>query len=429
MRIFTSLLVATALSGAVSAQTTINDSIQTGGSYANDVYYSLESGKVKELGNNDWQLAFSIGNFNVAVRANTTTGSSGDGSVSIYEMAGKDTTKWASFDTLGYASWPKLENSDESWEEGAFNQSASGQTDYGWGAYNTATHVVTGHRLYLAVVKSGTSTLYKKVWILSKALGVWNIRFANIDGSDPKELTIASSAYNTKNFAYVSLVTGNIVDREPANDAWDFILTRYAAWQPAQSVYYPSIGILTNVGVTVSEVRGKDENNTTLSDTTTFSDNITTIGADWKQLNSQTFAFYAVDSLSYFIKDNYSDIWKVVFTNFTSGSSATGTGRAVFNKSKVYTAPVVGLNETSSISTFAVYPNPATDNVNVLFDVKEANSTVSVSDLSGRTLITENISGTGFQNTNLNLGSLSKGIYFISIANGSSRSVKKVVVQ
>lgn len=414
--------------GSAMAQTT--DSIQAGGSYANDVYYSFETGQVKEVTNSDWQLAFSIGNFNVAVRANTTTGSTKNGQVAMYEMPDTDTTQWAAFDTTNYkTTWALLNNSDEDWGGGALNQNSLSQFDYGWGEYNSSTHTISGHRLYLAIVTSGASTLYKKVWVLNKTMGTWNVRIANLDGTDSHDLVMASTSYSTKNFVYVSLVTSSIVDREPANTAWDFILTRYAALQATTPpVYYPSVGILTNVGVTVSEVRGLEETTTTLADTATFSENISTIGADWKQLNNSTFAFYAADSLSYFVKNQSGDIWKLVFTNFTSGSSPSGTGRAVFNKTKVFSKPFTGLNNVSSISTFTVYPNPTSDVVNIIVDVTEANSIVTVTDLSGRTLMTETIEGSGFVNKAINMASFNKGIYFISITNGNSRSVQKVVV-
>lgn len=424
MRIFTSLLVAVAFTGAVSAQTT--DSIQSGPAYGNEVYYSFANGKVKEAPASEWQLAFSIGNFNVSVRTNAAATT---GAVTLYEMPGKDTTKWAPFDTAGLATWAQPLNSDEDWQGGAFNESASGQTDYGWGAYDMNTHVISGHRLYLAVFKSGASTLYKKIWILNKKSGTWNVRFANLDGTDAKEVAIASSAYATKDFVFLSLVDGTVLDREPANTDWDIVLTRFYGKTPDGQggfVMYPMYGILANAAVKTAEVRGKEETTTILADTASFSADISVIGGDWKNLMLTG----VIDSLSYFVKVKNGDIYKLVFTSVESGSVASGkNGKVIFNKTKVYTAPTVGLNNVSTINTFAVYPNPASDNVNVLFDVTEANSTVAISDLSGRTLHTESISGNGFQTKAISVGSFAKGIYLISITNGSSRSVQKVVVQ
>jgi hypothetical protein len=422
MRIFTSLLVAAAFTSAVSAQTTVSDSIQSGPNYANEVYYSFKDGKVQEAPANEWQLSFSIGSFNVAVRTNSAAT---DGTVSLYEMPGTDTTQWATFDTSGLSTWATPVNSDQDWQIGALNQSGSGQADYGWGEYNSGDHVIYGHRLYLAVIKSGGTTLYKKLWVLNKALGTWNVRFANLDGTDQKEVSMASSTYSTKNFVYLSLVTGNVIDREPAKDAWDFVLTRYVG-DIGGGMFYPVYGILTNAGVKTAEVRGMEETTTTLSDSGSFSNSISVIGSDWKNmmLNGVT------DSLSFFVKDHDGDFWKLVFTYIESGSQTSGkNGKVVFNKTNVTPTPTGVSTIGNEVKGFAVYPNPANDMVNVLFDTEKPASIISISDLSGRTLFTQNINGTGFQKTTVHLGSLAKGIYLVSITNGTSRSVQKVVVQ
>lgn len=421
MRIFTSLLVAAAFTTAASAQTTLTDSIQSGPNYGNEVYYSLKTGQVKEAPANEWQLAFSIGSFNVAVRTNSAATS---GAVTIYEMPGQDTTKWATFDTAGMESWVSPINSDEDWQIGALNQSASSQTDYGWGFYNQDDHVVYGHRLYLAVVKSGSTTAYKKLWILNKKSGTWNIRFADLDGGNQQDVAIASSAYGTKNFVYLSLETGLVIDREPAKDAWDFVLTRYNG-NIGGGMFYPVYGILTNSGVKTAEVRGLEETTTTLADSGSFSQNISVIGSDWKNmmLNGVT------DSLSYFIQDLNSDYWKLVFTYVESGSSSSGKdGKVIFNKTLVSQSTGIA-TIGNEVKGFAVYPNPVSEVINVLFDVEQANSTITISDLSGRTLISKNTTGTGFQNNAINLQSLAKGIYLISVTNGNSRSVQKIIVQ
>ncbi len=408
------------------AQSTITDSIQTGAAYSNDVYYSFKNGVVKSAANNEWQLALSIGAFNVAVRTNVTTSSSGDGSVVIYEQPSKDTTKWNNFDTTGYKTWEVLENSDENWELGALNVNSSGQFDYGWGEYDQVSHAVTGNRLYLATVKSGSNTLYKKLWIKSKKLGNWVIAFANLDGSNEQVLTIKSSDYSGKNFAYVSLINNTVIDREPASATWDFVLTRYRAFQPAQSVYYASTGILTNVGVVTAEARGTAVADATLNNfIADTSDNISVIGADWKQVNNQTFQFYVVDSLCYFVKAKDGAFWKLAFTKF-AGSS---TGNTVFNKTKL--TPATGVSTIGNeVKNLTVYPNPASSNITILFDAENSNSNITLVDLSGRLVkqITTQ-QNVGFNAHHINLNDVNKGIYFLQVNNGNSTSIQKIIVE
>lgn len=356
LRTVTATVVAGHLSKAVvlnqeaSLQAITADTIRTGASYANDVYYSLNNGKVKEVTNSNWQVAFSIGATNVSVRSNTTTMSAGIGSVKIYSQSA-DTNNWSTFDTTGFSNWTALDNSDTLWSDGSFNMNASGGFNYGWGSYDMGTHIVTGTKLYLAAVKtSATTTVFKKIWIVSKNLGTWNIKYANLDGSNLKSTEIRSSDFAGKSYAYLSLLTDEVLDREPLASDWDFVLTRYAGLQTnvTPPVYYPVTGILTNTGVKTGEVRGRNVNLSAITDTVTMSANISEIGSDWKQLNMATFAYYAVDSLSYFVKAKDGALWKVVFTGFSSSQ-----GTVLFTKQRV---PVLTVN-TSALTYIAAGEN------------------------------------------------------------------------
>jgi hypothetical protein len=412
-----------AISQVAFAQT-VTDSIQTEASYTNDVYYSLENGKVTSIVNSDWHLAFTIGTFNVGIRANTATASNGNGSVTVYESPETDMTKWSTLNTASYDSWPVLDNSDEDWESGALNANAGdlGTHDYGWGEYDPSSHVVTGNRFFVVEINNGGSFIAKKLYISSKDLGNWFFKYADLDGSNEKSIEIASADYKNKNFAYLSLLTGNVSDREPETAAWDFVLTRYRGWQP-QGQYYPVTGILTNVGVTTSEVRNKDEETTTLLDTPAFSSNISIIGSDWKQLNASMTGYDAADNLSYFIKAKNGAFWKVVFTAFGGSSN----GKAVFNKTKL--TPATGLAKVGAeVKNMTVYPNPSGEIMHVLFDVEGAASAITVTDLTGKVMLHEQVSGKGFNDHTINVSNLSKGIYLLSVTNGNSRSVQKISV-
>lgn len=323
-----------------SLQAIITDTIRTSAAYANDVYYSLNNGNVKEITNSNWQVAFSIGALNVDVRSNSTTTSSGVGSVVIYQQ-GTDTNNWASFDTTGFSAWTPLDNSDTTWGFGAFNMNGSNPFNFGWGTYDMTTHTVTGTKLYLAAIKTGASTTaYKKIWIVSKNLGTWTVKYANLDGSNEVTKVIRSADFAGKNFAYLSLIDDEVYDREPVSTEWDFVLTRYGAMQATvPPVYYPVTGILTNNGVKTGEVRGKNINLSTIADTTKMSVNISEIGSDWKVFNLATFGYAAVDSLSYFVKAKDGGLWKVVFRGF---SSAQGT--VIFTKQRV---PMLSVNTTA----------------------------------------------------------------------------------
>lgn len=83
-----------------------------------------------------------------------------------------------------------------------------------------------------------------------------------------------------------------------------------------------------------------------------------------------------------------------------------------------------GIEETLN-NSFEVYPNPATDIVNVTF--KEAtNASVSVMNVAGKEVMSTTINGT---QTSFSTVSLSNGVYFVKVENGASTQIKKIVVK
>lgn len=88
-----------------------------------------------------------------------------------------------------------------------------------------------------------------------------------------------------------------------------------------------------------------------------------------------------------------------------------------------------GLNQLSADNNIVVYPNPTSGNVTfVLNTPKEGDYVLSVSDVLGRTIYTQNVHAITNYTGNLDLSSYNKGVYFISVKDGSFLAVKKVVV-
>lgn len=92
---------------------------------------------------------------------------------------------------------------------------------------------------------------------------------------------------------------------------------------------------------------------------------------------------------------------------------------------------VVGLEEITSISSVKLFPNPASDNVNVELNLKEnANITLSIVDNSGKIVYAENASlleGKSIQS--LNTSSLKAGYYnvVISTENSVAKTIKLAI--
>jgi hypothetical protein len=92
----------------------------------------------------------------------------------------------------------------------------------------------------------------------------------------------------------------------------------------------------------------------------------------------------------------------------------------------------MALNNTSAvISSFDLFPNPATDNVNIKINsVKAAEGKLSVYNALGATVNEKTVSlSEGKNKIDLNVESLPSGIYFASFKSGNNTTTKKFVVK
>lgn len=96
-------------------------------------------------------------------------------------------------------------------------------------------------------------------------------------------------------------------------------------------------------------------------------------------------------------------------------------GRGIWSTDKFFTPYAIGIEEhnaTVSASGIVVYPNPASDAINVSFKSNsDASYKVTVYDINGRIMMTDNTSKLmeGNQLITLNTAHLTSGVYFISV--------------
>jgi hypothetical protein len=93
---------------------------------------------------------------------------------------------------------------------------------------------------------------------------------------------------------------------------------------------------------------------------------------------------------------------------------------------------VLGINENEAVSSFNVYPNPATENVEVSYALKN-NSTVNVTitDLSGKVVYASNLGNkaAGAHALNVNTTTFSNGIYVVNFATDNAVITEKLVIR
>ena len=337
-----------------SAQQVVEDSISLGPGYSNQVYYAFGNGEVLSSSATNWDIAFRAGTFTSSIRINGGQG------VRLYQLPGDTSAFSTTTDTIGLANYNVLYNADTTWEYGAFERNPSGQFNYGWGEYNTTTHIVSGTRAFLVEAVDGS---FKKIVIEALNRGTWKFRYADVDGSNLKTDSVVVSDYNDKIYIGYSLVDQQVRDFEPILNQWDLVFTKFVTEDYNGTPYQEVTGVLANLDVPLAEARNMAADDADVDNYTLTSDNIMTIGWDWKSLNFQTFQWELADSLSYFIKAQNDNIYQVWITDFAGSSSGN------VNLSYRQVGTVSGIGATGNIALeYKLYPNPNNGHFNIVYN-------------------------------------------------------------
>lgn len=402
------------------AQWGTDDVVSIGSGYADQVWYSLENDEQGTAPKNNWDLAFEINGFTSSIRVN------GANDVKVWKYPNGDTTDWATLDTNGMAAnWPMYYNSDTSWSYGALNAGTdfNNQFDMGWGVYNMTTHHVVGDSLFVIQLNDNT---YRKLWIERLASGSYTFRYANLDNSGDVSETLAKSDYTDRNFGYYSIESQQELDREPNNMGWDLLFTQYGVYFPSFNYFTTSTGVLQNSGVEAAKAYPVNDSSTYEDYSAhTLSQEINTIGYEWKTFDMGTFTYSIDDSTVYFVKAKNGDYWKMVFTGF--GGSTTGDME--FTKKKLGS---VGINEFETESFVQVYPNPSQTNQNIslVLDSKNPeNIKVNMIDLSGRIVSKQNINVQPGLNTYTITAPAIAGQYILQVAGQNIHTTTKIIIK
>jgi len=89
----------------------------------------------------------------------------------------------------------------------------------------------------------------------------------------------------------------------------------------------------------------------------------------------------------------------------------------------LYNANNVGINETSQDKLFSVFPNPAQSVINVKADSKLIGQVYSIYDNTGRAVLTGKLNS---ENTTIELGNLSGGIYMFGVGEDMKQTFKVI---
>jgi hypothetical protein len=402
--------------GLMAQNPVIEDSVILGPNYINKAFYSLANGEEGQMVNSDWDLQFaSHTSMNSTIRLNSGF------NVALWQFTNGDTTDWASLDTAGLGAatgWQRLYDETTAYESGAFEQNASGFPNYGWGTYNQVSHDVVGDQLFVMTTTNGA---WKKVWIkgLFATTQSFVVRVADLDGQNDTEFTVDRSGQSSKNWLYYDIDGGQLINNEPDKTDYDLVFEKYEGLL-APGVYYPVTGVRLNRNVMGARVAGLPPNEADYN-TVTLTDDITTIGHDWKSFGGM--GFVLDDSVSYFVQDQTGDIWHLWFTGFVGAAE----GKFIFNKQQIGSMSVA--NQEDAAPGLEVFPNPVSETLYVRLGAEKGN--LQIVNLQGRVVYAQQFEGNQGMHLNLDVASLglSAGLYVVQWESASGMLSQKFVVR
>lgn len=390
-------------------------------SYSGQSFYTLADDGQQEFLNTEWDIAFSaFGGQDAGIHINEATRSMG-AELAVFVSPSNDFN-----DVIDTADLMiRLFNEDITWDYGAFNslRNQDNPLDYGWGQYDPMTHQIKGNEVFIMILRNGQP---KKFEIIDLDAGVYNVRWADLDGSNEETMAINKGNYPNDDLILLSVENSEIVG---GVKPFDMFFTRYVT--PLDdgnggTLDYTLTGVLHGANVATAQADGIDPNTVVFDD---YKDSLNTqidvIGYDWKEFDLFNGGWQVFDNVAYFVKDLNNVVWKVVFIDF-EGSS---TGNTVFTKEEV--GMVTSTSDVEGLNGWLVSPNPANQYVDLVIEMEKGQQvSIDIHDLSGRNISASSVVlPAGFITQRVDLDHLRSGIYTISLSNETGKTTKRLVIR
>lgn len=402
--------------------------ISCGAGYKYQSYVQLAAGTEKQVNNDAWDIAFTAFGFQDAgILINESSASIQGENVpqtELYYTGNSDFN--ASFDLNQIIKGAKLYNSKASWNDGAFNalKDTTNAFDYGWGAYNPATHSVTGTKVFVLKLRSG-----KYIKLMVEALNGTDyvIRYADIDGQNEKTKTFSKTKDNAgQKLIYYTFTDDKIVDILPQG-GFDLFWGRYVSWatDPNGTIqqWYTVTGILTAPGVQTAVAKGVNPETVSVDPyLNSFSQKIDQIGYDWKTLVGTSWTL-ATDR-AFFVKLPDNNVWKLAIVDFEGSATGTATLQKYSLGNPTSTHDLKG-------TKLSFYPNPIQNELIISLDVAQLYDyqyDVVVTDLAGRPVMSTKVNATeGWNVLKLDTSNLASGAYLVRVSNSNGTLAEKII--
>ncbi|MEM0993605.1 MAG: T9SS type A sorting domain-containing protein [Bacteroidota bacterium] len=402
------------------------EQISTGANYANQLFYDLDTRTGTSVESDAWDLAFTAfglqdAGIHVNEAVNLSFGPPAP-AVELYLTEAENFTDVTAFSE----DFIRLYNGEQNWAFGALNVGVTPEDplNYGWGVYDPAVRTVVGDEVFIIKLRSGA---FKKFMIESLAATVYNIKYADLDGSNEQTASIDKNNYPS-GLAFFSFESGDVLDVDVSG--FDFVYTRYQTvlFDPGSGsdLDYIVTGIISAPNVEVAKVEGVDPASVGTDTELEFSTDLDAIGFDWKDFSFDS-GWSLPENLTYVVKTAQGKLYKIVFIDF-EGSS---TGTATFELSEL--GEVSSVQEANSVfNDFQVFPNPVQENLSLTYSLKQANTGVNLQLFNsvGQLVWTIETNGSvGLNARTFTLPELPKGTYILNIQANDYQLSQKVSIQ
>lgn len=280
--------------------------IDVGSNYAFQAFYSLQTNSIVRIEPYTfWDLSFDCHPDSLGVYLNTAQimGVSKVNAPSFEEIP-NDTTLFA--DKWKYDS-----------PSGIIDSTAIG---YWWVGKNTDS-IVSKNELYvttLGIDANGNALGVKKFTLLNSTASSYQIRFANLDGSEDTIMVIEKNP--DYNVIGLSMRTKSIQFPEPPKQTWDLHCTRYTQlFTIIEEFPYPVTGIFINKSTvkayldTVIDFRVLNRD---VIQTQRYTSRKDVIGYDWKTFDFTSAEFLVLPNKTYIIQTYQQLPYKLFFSDF-----------------------------------------------------------------------------------------------------------------
>lgn len=113
----------------------------------------------------------------------------------------------------------------------------------------------------------------------------------------------------------------------------------------------------------------------------------------------------------------------------TVDDGANGDGGSLNNFSLEFCTEqnVLGILD-AGLDQFVIFPNPTSDNLTIQFNNAKNSVGITLFDISGRVVLSENVEANGQFNHTMSVANMSSGVYFVSVENDNVRTTRKLVI-